>query len=74
MPASTCAAVVDLRPSPRRAPTRDELLGRGVRVRDGWTVVEALPGPRQARLEGAMVARIAGEGATPAPAIASTAT
>ena len=25
-------------------PARDELIGRGVRVRDGWTVVEALPG------------------------------
>ena len=37
-------AVLDLRPEPAPCAARDELIGRGVRVRDGWTVVEALPG------------------------------
>ena len=38
-------AVLDLRADPAPCHGRDELLARGVRVRDGWTVAEALPGP-----------------------------
>ncbi|MFL5336658.1 MAG: 2Fe-2S iron-sulfur cluster-binding protein, partial [Geminicoccaceae bacterium] len=57
-------AVLDLRSAPPACAARRELLARGVRVRDGWTVVEALPGRAGARLEGAVVDRITGEGRT----------
>ena len=57
-------AVLDLRSAPPACAARDELLARGVRVRDGWTVVEALPGRAGARLEAAVVDRITGEGRT----------
>jgi sarcosine oxidase, subunit alpha len=56
--------VLDLRAAPPACAARDELLARGVRVRDGWTVVEALPGRARARLEGVVVDRITGEGRT----------
>ena len=57
-------AVLDLRAEPAPCAARDELIGRGVRVRDGWTVVEALPGRAGARLEGAVIDRVTGEGTT----------
>ena len=57
-------AVLDLRPEPAPCAPRDELIGRGVRVRDGWTVVEAMPGRSGARIEGAMLDRVTGEGTT----------
>ena len=57
-------AVLDLRADPAPCHGRDELLARGVRVRDGWTVTEALPGRAGARLEGAVIDRVTGEGRT----------
>ncbi len=57
-------AVLDLRAEPAPCRGRDELVARGVRIRDGWTVVEALPGRAGARLEGALIDRIEGQGRT----------
>ena len=54
----------------RPAPHRDELLARGVRVRDGWTVTEALPGRAGPRLEAVVIDRITGEGATAGDGVA----
>ena len=57
MPASRWPRCCDLRP-PRRLVGecyRDELDQRGVRVRDGWTVSEAVPGRAGPRLEAAML-------------------
>ena len=61
---ATLKAVLDLRPMPSACAARDELLARGVRVRDGWTVTAALPGRAGPRLEGVVIDRITGEGAT----------
>ena len=66
----TLQAVLDLRRGPRACPGRDELLARGVRVRDGWTVTEALPGRAGPRLEGVVIDRVTGEGATAGNGIA----
>ena len=52
MPASPCRRCSTCEPSPAPAAARDELIGRGVRVRDGWTVVEALPGRAGASARG----------------------
>ena len=65
-------AVLDLRPDPPPCAARDELLARRIRVRDGWTVVEALPGRAHARLEGAVIDRITGEGTTAGHGISVT--
>ena len=54
-------AVLDLRTEPPHDPARKALLRRGVRVRDGWTVREALPGRARSRLEGVTIAPIVGE-------------
>ena len=63
-------AVLDLRPEPAPCAARDELIGRGIRVRDGWTVVEALPGGAGARLKGAVIDRVTGEGTTAGEGVA----
>jgi sarcosine oxidase subunit alpha len=60
----TLHAVLDLAPDPAPCAARDELLARGVRVRDGWTVVEALPGRAGPRLGGAVIDRVICEGRT----------
>ena len=55
-------AVLDLRREPPADPARAALLARGVKVRDGWAVREAVPGRAGARLEGVTVAPVVGEG------------
>ena len=63
-------AVLDLREAPPPCPARDELVARGVRIRDGWTVTEALPGRAGPRLEGAVIDRVTGEGRTAGDGVA----
>ena len=67
---ATLKAVLDLRPMPSACAARDELLARGVRVRDGWTVTAALPGRAGPRLEAVVIDRITGEGATAGDGVA----
>lgn len=63
-------AVLDLRSLPPASTARDELLARGVTVRDGWTITAAVPGRAGARVEGAIIDRIIGEGETEGDGIA----
>jgi sarcosine oxidase subunit alpha len=56
------AAVLDLRHEPPAGPLREALLGRGVEVRDGYCVSEAVPIRGNRHVQAAFVSRIAPDG------------